>query len=396
MSRPPTQTIRRAAAALRTAWLLLGLTLLLLLAVELALRGAFALKDRISGPPAVDPRVIRDGYGGESWPVEHVRELEALAPRWEPYAYFRQRPFAGRTITIDEAGRRAVWRPPAAAEPAGRAPARILLLGGSSLWGYGARDDRTIPSILARSLHERGVAAEFRNLSEIGYVNTQELVVLARELQSGYRPDVVLFYDGVNDTTSALLAGKPTLTTNEVNRAREFNLLQSPGRLIAALVGRVVADSAMQRLAQSIGRRILGAPTDLHPVPAADPAVLARGVVDGYRANVAIVDALAARYGFRPLFVWQPVVFSKAKPTPFEREEAGKYAWTAPIFAEVARAIEAAGDLRDRPDFVNLADVFREVDDLVFIDYCHTTEAGNARVAEVLFRHVDQIAGSSR
>ena len=27
-----------------------------------------------------------------------------------------------------------------------------------------------------------------------------------RELQEGYRPDLVIFYDGVNDTTSALLA----------------------------------------------------------------------------------------------------------------------------------------------------------------------------------------------
>jgi len=395
MSRPPTQTIRRAASAFRTAWLLLGLTLLFLLAVELALRGAFALKDRVSGPAVVDPRVIRDGYGGESWPVEHVRELEALAPRWEPYAYFRQRPFAGRTITIDELGRRAVWRPPPA-EPAGRAPVKILLLGGSSLWGYGARDDHTIPSILARLMHERGVSVEIRNLSEIGYVNTQELVAMVRELQSGYRPDVVLFYDGVNDATSALLAGKPTLTTNEINRVREFNLLQSPVRLIAALVGRLVADSALQRLARSIGRRILGPPSDPHPVPAADPAALARGVVDGYRANVAIVDALAARYGFRPLFVWQPVVFSKARPAPFEREEAAKYAWAEPIFAEVSRAIEAADGLRARPDFVDLADVFRDVDDLIFIDYCHTTEAGNARIAGAIFEYVTRSVEGGR
>jgi lysophospholipase L1-like esterase len=259
------------------------------------------------------------------------------------------------------------------------------MLGGSALWGYGARDDQTIPSLLARSLHERGVAAEIRNLSEIGYVNTQELVALSRELQAGYRPDVVMFYDGVNDTTSALLAGEATLTTNEVNRVREFNLLQSPGRLTAALIGRLVADSALQRLAQSIGRRCFGAPATIPPGTAdVDPAGLARGVVEGYRANVGIVDALAKQYGFRPLFLWQPVVFSKARPVPFEREEAAKYAWAAPIFAEVARAIKGAAELQDRSDFVDLSGLFDEDDGLIYIDYCHTTEAGDARVAEAI------------
>ena len=103
------------------------------------------------------------------------------------------------------------------------------MLGGSSLWGFGARDNETIPSLLARDLDQRGWRVDLKNLSEIGYVSTQELIALFRELQAGYRPDVVIFYDGVNDTTAALLLeGEAGLTTNEVNRRQEFNLLQSP------------------------------------------------------------------------------------------------------------------------------------------------------------------------
>ena len=52
------------------------------------------------------------------------------------------------------------------------------MLGGSSLWGFGARDDQTIPSLLARKLHERGLKVEIKNLSELGYVSTQELIGL--------------------------------------------------------------------------------------------------------------------------------------------------------------------------------------------------------------------------
>ena len=75
------------------------------------------------------------------------------------------------------------------------------MLGGSSLWGFGARDDQSIPSLVVHAMYERGWRVELKNLAEIGYVSTQEFVALYRELQAGYRPDVVIFYDGVNDTT---------------------------------------------------------------------------------------------------------------------------------------------------------------------------------------------------
>ena len=71
---------------------------------------------------------------------------------------------------------------------------------------------------------------EVRNLSELGYVSTQEVIGLYRELQEGYRPDVVIFYDGVNDTTSAVLSGQAGVTTNEINRHDEFNLLPIAGQ----------------------------------------------------------------------------------------------------------------------------------------------------------------------
>ena len=59
---------------------------------------------------------------------------------------------------------------------------------------------------------------------------------------------------------------------------------------------------------------------------------LARSVVERYAANVQIVETLARGYGFRPLFFWQPTIFDKAELTAFERDEAQKYAWTAPHF----------------------------------------------------------------
>ena len=140
--------------------------------------------------------------------------------------------------------------------------------------------------------------AEIRNLAEIGYVSTQETVALVRELQAGYRPDVVLFYDGVNDTTSALLEGRPTLSTNEINRVREFNLLQSPGRLTAALAWNLVKDSGSFRLAQSLSRRFGRGPAVAYPSRSErELELLANGVVQGYLGNVRLVEAWDASTG---------------------------------------------------------------------------------------------------
>ena len=245
--------LKGALRHLQTTWSILGITLLMLLLVELGFRVSFGIRDRMTAQPVPDRRVLAEGYGGAVWPIEHYRELELLQDRWEPFVYFRQMPFRGKTINIGDDGLRATWQPSASANARGqRESVKILMLGGSSFWGFGARDDQTIPSLVARSLDERGWRIEIKNLSEIGYVSTQELIALVHELQAGYRPDMVIFYDGVNDTTSAFLEGEAGVTTNEVNRRVEFNLRQSPGRLATGLAARLIQDSGSNRFAQMI------------------------------------------------------------------------------------------------------------------------------------------------
>jgi hypothetical protein len=375
---------------LGTGWAILGMTLLLIAAGELGLRGVFWLKDR--GKPRVppDPRVLAAIEGSSAWLPEHYRELEALSDRWQPFVYFRQRPFRGKTITIDEDGLRATWMPWRDPADGVKGPsAKLLLLGGSSLWGYGARDDATIPSRIAQGLHDRGLDAEVRNLAEIGYVNTQEMIALVRELQAGYRPDVVLFYDGVNDTTSALLEGQAAVTTNESNRVREFNLLQSPARLGSSLAGRLVRDSAWFRLAGSIGRRITAGAASDHATPAeSEQASLARAVVGRYLANVRLVEALGRAYHFRALFIWQPVIFHKSRLVPFEQEESEKFAWTKEMFLRVHEELGKADELRSDPAFCDLSEVFKDAESLVFLDFCHTTEYANESIAQRLVQRL--------
>ena len=136
---------------LQTGWSILGVTLVMVVLLELGLRGVFLIKDRWKPQIPPDPRVVSEDRDGGAWLPLHYRELEALSDRWQPYVYFRQRPFPGQTITVRADGLRATWQPPPWQGDDERAkPLKILMLGGSSLWGFGARDDQTIPSLIAR------------------------------------------------------------------------------------------------------------------------------------------------------------------------------------------------------------------------------------------------------
>ena len=48
------------------------------------------------------------------------------------------------------------------------------------------------------------------NFGESGFVSTQGVIQLILELQSGNIPDLVIFYDGVNDVYAAYQSGRPT------------------------------------------------------------------------------------------------------------------------------------------------------------------------------------------
>ncbi len=136
-----------------------------------------------------------DVYADPDWVAEYFNEFTA-SYRTQYYSYvgYRRYPnFRGKYINLDEeALRRTV---PDCSDRSANA-LRIFVSGGSAVWGTGARDEATIPSLLARKLCETGIPAKVTNFGESGYTNTQELIRLIVELRKEHIPDIVLFYDG--------------------------------------------------------------------------------------------------------------------------------------------------------------------------------------------------------
>ncbi len=389
--------LKRLFRAMQTAWSILGITLILIIAFELGLRLFFRVRDLSLLPPFSDPRLVSEGYRNAPWVGESFDEQGRIEPDWHSYVYFRQKPFHGKYLNIDEKGVRATWSAPLSTDDASRKSLRILMFGGSTMWGCGARDEGTIPSCLARELLSRGIKAEITNLGEIAYVSSQELIALTRTLQSGERPDVVIFYDGVNDTTAAILDRRAGVPSNEGNRRVEFNVRRKPGRLLGLFFAALINDSASLRLAKSLRRRLSGMvaapapPIALPPLSDSGERQLVEETVHWYEENVKVVEMLGREYGFEPLFYWQPVLFTKPNRGSFEEEEHYKYSWGEPIFNEVYQRIEDEPVLNSDKRWHNISRIFGDSADLLYTDYCHTTERGNAIIAKAMADDVAEV-----
>jgi hypothetical protein len=376
----------RALAVIRDSWLMFGIGVLFLLVLELVLGVAFSVRDRvIASRGTIDFRMDADAYPDSAWVREYYTEFHRSSDvEWRPYVYWRRRPFTGQYVNIDSAGiRRTVAYQPATG---GSPPKRVFVFGGSTVWGTGARDSFTIPSLIARELQASSVTAEVVNFGESGYVSSQEVIALMLQLQKGDIPDLVVFYDGVNDTYAAYQQGRPGRPHNEFNRIREFNLTQ-PERSGER------TRLALQDMARSLSTvRLLSALLHLDPGASAISALphdsiavdsLARGVVDVYRANIELVRAMGRQYGFRCLFYWQPTIFEKTHLTAYETARRAEMAGLESFYRRTYASLRASGVGRTDDEVVrDVSLVFADVDQPIYIDWVHPGETGNVAVSK--------------
>lgn len=371
--------------AIGTAWAVLGIVLALLAVLEFALerppRSSIVVQpaEAFDSHQPVDLRTYNEEF---AWTCQNF----ATALRWGAFSCWRERPFRGEYINIDGSGLRKTWQPPPAHR--GSATQRIFVLGGSTAWGFGNRDDYTIASCLARTLHAQGHEVEVRNYGRLGYVSTQELFDLETELQRGNVPRYCVFVNGFNDVSSAVQNFAPGVTLSESTRQAEFNLLKQP---FPAILGIALTRSAVWK---TFGGRLRGSAgwNDLSDAPGQqiDGDDLMRQTIKLYQKNVEMAQALGERFRFEALYFWQPLLINKPKSSQQERSIVTEELLTAAC-AKADELVKAAlarqNALTLGPNVHYLGDLFRDPrfdDEYIFCDMCHLTEIGNQAVANAI------------
>ncbi len=397
---------------LKTALAILGLTVLAIVAVDVLGHAASAIDRRYFSPPALDSvsgaldeRQFAAAYDRAGYDVaELFREFHATERIvYEPYTIWGRRYYPGELISIDFGGFRNTAHNSDAEDAL-----RVWVFGGSTAWGEGAPDDETIPSHLAALMNAWGVDTRVKNLGERGYVSTQEVVLLYRELQAGRRPDAVVFYDGINDAAAASNWPEVPGAHVSLHRIRDrFRFGESPAerrREFAQSLGiykaaRIVLDRLEARDRAALAQRN---DEDIDITPRfldANFRFLGDQAVDVWLANYHLVNALGDEFGFSALFVLQPSLWTEGKPLHVsERRILAEHLARRAMTHIMATRAEMSAILQERrgigalpPGVHDLADVFSTVEAPVYIDYVHTAGPGYRIVAQALFEKLTRL-----
>ena len=353
----------------RDAWLMVGITLVLFIALEVALRLTRVARGALRGKPEAAAVPVSHPYAGELWFAGFEGEdgLQARRHRYDPYRGFWARPLTSPYITIDSAGLRVTHQPASNSATA----RRIFMLGGSVMWGYTARDSFTIPALAARHLAAAGIRdIEIRNLAQRAFNTTQEANTLSFELAHGRIPDVAVFLHGFNDIMTAVKHGQPGFTYGQEGVQRFIDL--GTRNFWQEVIGLGRHSAVVQRLSEAIR----SAQPD---ATIRDINRLCADVARYYRHQTRSIEALGREYGFTPVFLLQPVHSSTGKRLSAWEQTLKPHRHVKRCTAVIDSAMADRRDIT----FYSLTSIFDQETATVFVDRgAHLTEAANDVVAK--------------
>ena len=298
-----------------------------------------------------------------SWLNEGVYQSAqgwALDPRnaWRPVNPHRLRDFSSRYLNVVN-GERVTWTPPAS----GRPRLTVWLFGGSTTYGLNQRDDHTIASELARVADEHGVELDVHNKGMNGQLHWMEAERFAWDLANEPAPDLVIFYDGVNESWEANLMNR--FSTGDIPEMYDPTMIDAWER--------AWADEDRTPPDAPPGARLIGRPSG-DTLELVDDA---RVTIERYDRARAISRATATAHGIPVIYCWQPSRFSRplvmAEPhSDTENENRSR-------LSEQLKASYLSDDV------IDLTDALRSNTEPLFTDDVHHNETGARLIAESLW-----------
>jgi lysophospholipase L1-like esterase len=328
-------------------------------------------------------------YAGYSWTAEFWKEEElrwkSQHGRYVPFRVWGVAEWHGKYVNTDETEmgtwRRTINPPSEACEK--RTKTSVWMFGGSTLYGTGVPDWATLPSYLSHELNNgMRSCVSVTNFGVEGYVTNQELILLSEQLKTGRHPDLVIFYDGVNDAyAGAISPGIPSAhMTFEPIKAR----------VEGSIAGRLdfLRDAYSLRLARTAVGSLRRAGSAASSVAGSSAKVVA--VLDNYEANLRLARALGEAYNFKVYCFWQPaVVFGRKPLVPFE-QKLGNFDGTRTFRVLAAVYQEAESRASSTGSFVFLGSIFDSVKEPLYIDrWMHVGPLGNELAAQAIAKRIE-------
>ena len=204
-------------------------------------------------------------------------------------------------------------------------------------------------------------------------------------MRDGYRPDYVIFYDGIADIYGAYQGGIAghlhySFSLREKFKKKELTPTQ---HFVIGFSGMVKKYSKIYGELAKIIRRFEPPKSEFqevgHQYSELELRELSKGVVEYYANSLDLLDKLSKAYGFKYLCFWQPVSFTEDKLTDSEASTDVRLQDKALI--NLHRYTQDYLRTKTFPHFYNISDALKGRTESVYIDFAHISEEGNALVA---------------
>ena len=324
-----------------------------------------------------EDRVDLPYYHDQDW-AEEFWSLSQPKQRFQPYTLWRTKTNDDGFRTFDEEGHRVT--------PNGQCDEgayHIYMFGGSTMWGMGSPDWETIPAYLQNFYNETDQTVCIHNMGQLAFHSTQEVVELVNLIQLGNRPDMVIFYDGVNEFGNLIGTGKPWLPSASFD-TRKLEEDVSP---FVELISTTNTYYFLSKFFKS--------PNDAPPITPYSKEQgdqIIQDTVNTYIHNYQIVETLGEQFDFEFHFFWQPTILFNKPLTEIEEAIVKQDVPSIgpPYFDNNFEVIKTLYDeieeLADRLDNLSyLGYVYETTTDLLFYDLYHVTPQGNELIAQEMF-----------
>lgn len=348
-----------------------------LILIELILQGAVSIKHKWEDGP-INPRVNLTPYRDRSWTRQLFKEIRQSELQYIPYLDSRTRAFQGIYVNVDSNGFRRTCNRLLFGDS-------LLIFGGSTVWGYGARDSNTIPSLLSQRISSKGFKITTLNCGEMSYSFTQEMTKLIFLLRDGHRPKYVIFYHGANDVFLTYYYGFPgkNIFTRHFEESVDLGK-KSLFYQMSFITWKWITFHSKIYKAISIGFNLVkkaGPPPNRTHL-----ASLAYSYRDYYKKNFLLLQQLSKIYHFKLICFWQPVIQTKKLLT--DEEKIIQQPVMDDMDGQLYTMINQLMVTDSSNYFFKISNIFDENTNTIFSDNIHITEEGNQIVADKIFEIV--------
>ncbi len=296
--------------------------------------------------------------------------------------------FSGKYIHIEDGRRRTSFQPPSAENT-------VFLLGGSTMQSQEVPDEHTIASRLQLRLSgEMGDRYRVENLGVVT-VNVRQQVERLETLELE-KNDVVVFYDGFNDTG---------LTVFHLTPEGWVKLASQVEAKVEAHERLTIWFHTRLRTRSYFVRHLLNpyrpAPAPPHLAGGSVPPRILRQLERSYRSNIERAAAYCRENGALFFHFLQPHLFVQEQTSVYERQildnpyivPAGlKTAFDAgyPVLRQVVRELRQQGI--ESHDLSHVLSVRPDGEEF-YLDHCHVNHRANEIIAGAMFDQIRGVAG---